>query len=526
MEENNQIINQVKNVLTPPNWTSEELNQRYVNILKNKLNITEDISSERALEIIDKVLDNVSLAKSSISWNEGHLERFEETVADFENGRVKEGTYGENGVDYFRQRVKEIKEKIKSAKEELEKLPKQEELEELRKLYNAQVDDLFKYLPLETVDLSDSKNRNTVRYHNSKDATIIYDISGMGDDIKIEDSVGHSGTWASKQEHGIESISNWIEYNPEILEYDKQNPRKLSGYITEFKYKEDANILYIHNSDTLKRVLNKYGDGRDKISWNKVASDFDAVRIDSNPLGFSKYQMKVLDYYGDTDVIFNPDIFETINTYNADEYFREDKKPIFTADNSDKIITDESTKLTDKIEKLESEIEQTDKINFDEILEDAAKETKKQEIKKAKQEIKKAKKAKKEITKQKIKNTKKVIAEEKVVAEHEIKNTEKVITESKAINTANKLENKTIQNTAKESLNTKNLGLFAIGTAAVLGTVGLIAHEKNKKKNKQNKVHYNEKRQEELSDIDYNNDLQYANQITNFSKGHSTYSLG
>lgn len=115
----------------------------------------------------------------------------------------------------------------------------------------------------------------------------------------------------------------------------------------------------------------------------------------------------------------------------------------------------------------------------------------------------------------------------KEIKEQEIKNTEKVITESKTINTANKLENKTIQNTAKESLNTKNLSLFAIGTVVALaGTAGLIAHEKNKKRDKQNKVHYNEKRQEELSDIDYNNDLQYANQITNFSKGHSTYSLG
>lgn len=135
---------------------------------------------------------------------------------------------------------------------------------------------------------------------------------------------------------------------------------------------------------------------------------------------------------------------------------------------------------------MNSKIEQTDKIDFDEILEETAKETK----------------------------------------EREIKNTEKVVAESEAVNAASKLENKTIQNTAKKSLNTKNLGLFAIGAVALAGTAGLIAHEKNKKKDKQNKVHYNEKRQEELSDIDYNNDLQYANQITNFSKGHSTYSLG
>lgn len=87
----------------------------------------------------------------------------------------------------------------------------------------------------------------------------------------------------------------------------------------------------------------------------------------------------------------------------------------------------------------------------------------------------------------------------------------------------NKLTSKTIQNTAKKALNTKTLGIAAIGaTVAVAGAIGISAHNKNKRKRKkENEYAY----PEDNNYINYNQDLQYADNIVGFSTGHSTYSL-
>lgn len=87
----------------------------------------------------------------------------------------------------------------------------------------------------------------------------------------------------------------------------------------------------------------------------------------------------------------------------------------------------------------------------------------------------------------------------------------------------NKLTSKTIQNTAKKALNTKTLGIAAIGaTVAVAGAIGISAHNKNKRKRKkENEYAYPENN----NYINHNQDLQYADNIVGFSTGHSTYSL-
>jgi hypothetical protein len=101
----------------------------------------------------------------------------------------------------------------------------------------------------------------------------------------------------------------------------------------------------------------------------------------------------------------------------------------------------------------------------------------------------------------------------------------KIITET--ANNTNKLENRTIQDTAKKSLNTKKLGIAIAGaTIAVAGITAMASSSKKKKDkeeyiNKTNNINTNTNN----SYIDYSNDLQYANQITSYSRGHSTYSL-
>ena len=140
----------------------------------------------------------------------------------------------------------------------------------------------------------------------------------MGNGIKIEDS-GKSGTWASQQGYR-EGISKWISENPEWVMYNSDNT--ISGYVSEMFYKDNAKILRIHDMDSFNEVLNKYGNGIDSINWNNVAKDFDAVRINNASMRLSNldYYLKVMDYHGDTDVIFNKNAIETVFTFNAQEY--------------------------------------------------------------------------------------------------------------------------------------------------------------------------------------------------------------
>ena len=96
--------------------------------------------------------------------------------------------------------------------------------------------------------------------------------------------------------------------------------------------------------------------------------------------------------------------------------------------------------------------------------------------------------------------------------------------EEKAVEGVNKLEEKTIQNTAKEALNMKKLGIgAAIGIGAIAIGKMLAPSKRNETKPKEEKQSYlykNKHRNE-----DYSQNLAYANSITNFSTGHSTYSL-
>lgn len=90
-----------------------------------------------------------------------------------------------------------------------------------------------------------------------------------------------------------------------------------------------------------------------------------------------------------------------------------------------------------------------------------------------------------------------------------------------------KLTNKTIQNTAKKALNTKKLGLgIAIGATVLLaGAAASAANKKDKKEKKKQEEEKEKLKNANNNEIDYNQDLQYAQQITNFSRGHSTYRL-
>ena len=93
-------------------------------------------------------------------------------------------------------------------------------------------------------------------------------------------------------------------------------------------------------------------------------------------------------------------------------------------------------------------------------------------------------------------------------------------------NSTQKLETKTIQSSAKNALNTKSLGVIAIGTtAAIAGIAGISAYSKNEKKKKKEEQKMPNINESNNKYIDHDNDLMYANQITNFSTGRYTYSL-
>jgi len=108
------------------------------------------------------------------------------------------------------------------------------------------------------------------------------------------------------------------------------------------------------------------------------------------------------------------------------------------------------------------------------------------------------------------------------LAEKSIKETKNI--EQKAISeTEEKLVTKEIGESAKKSLNTKKLGIgLAIAGGALL--LGGLSHKK--KQNKQEKENNKPRSYRQgYGSMSYNQDLAYANGITNFSTGHSTYSL-
>ena len=101
-------------------------------------------------------------------------------------------------------------------------------------------------------------------------------------------------------------------------------------------------------------------------------------------------------------------------------------------------------------------------------------------------------------------------------------NIEDDVTEEIAKN-ERRLTTREIGESAKKSLNTKKLGIgLAIAGGALL--LGGLSHKK--KQNKQEKEN-NKPRpyRQGYGNMSYNQDLAYANGITNFSTGHSTYSL-
>lgn len=89
-----------------------------------------------------------------------------------------------------------------------------------------------------------------------------------------------------------------------------------------------------------------------------------------------------------------------------------------------------------------------------------------------------------------------------------------------------KLTNRTIQNTAKKALNTKKLGLgIAIGATVLLAGAAVSSVNKKEKKKQEEEKEKLQKTNTNNNKIDYSQNLQYAQQITNFSRGHSTYRL-
>ncbi len=85
------------------------------------------------------------------------------------------------------------------------------------------------------------------------------------------------------------------------------------------------------------------------------------------------------------------------------------------------------------------------------------------------------------------------------------------------------LKPKTINNTAKKALDTKGIGLAIAAGVVAVGTVGAVIHHDNKKKKEKEAQRRYE--QQHSNEINYDNDLAYANSISKFSKGHYAYSL-
>lgn len=135
----------------------------------------------------------------------------------------------------------------------------------------------------------------------------------------------------------------------------------------------------------------------------------------------------------------------------------------------------------------------------------------------AEQGLKEYHKLDKQLAEKTIKETENI--EQKVISE-----TEKTITKETA-KQEEKLVTKEIGKSAKKSLNTKKLGIgLAIAGGALL-VDGLSHKRKAKKQEKEANETYNTLYGQKYNNINYNQNLAYANGITNFSTGHSTYSL-
>lgn len=374
------------------------------------------------------------------------------------------------------------------------------------------------------IDVNKEAEPISIRYHQNKEHVFSIDNTKLGDNIKINsfgDNFGHTGTWSSPRViPGFETA--WLMNNREWIKTDSKG--KPEGYISVFKFKDDAKILKISNEDDLIGLIKNFGTDESKkdilsslvnidedtksslkrkhafepnikkdelasdiskkikINWDKVSKEYDAVRIRTPGFISSPdipYSWIMSEYYGDTDVIFNKKSVDVLKTMSIDQYYKDLDKEFETGDFTNYEIKPKPQKP--KPQKPKPEIKKT---------EPKIPEKPKPEIKKPTPEIKKP------------------------IPEKPIQNT---------VKQNNKLTSKTIQNTAKKALNTKTLGIAAIGaTVAVAGAIGISAHNKNKRKRKkENEYTY----PEDNSYINYNQDLQYADNIVGFSTGHSTYSL-
>lgn len=374
------------------------------------------------------------------------------------------------------------------------------------------------------IDVNKEAEPISIRYHQNKEHVFSIDNTKLGDNIKINsfgDNFGHTGTWSSPRViPGFETA--WLMNNREWIKTDSKG--KPEGYISVFKFKDDAKVLKISNEDDLIGLIKNFGTDESKkdilsllvdidedtksllkrkhafepniekdelasdiskkikINWDKVSKQYDAVRIRTPGFISSPdipYSWIMSEYYGDTDVIFNKKSVDVLKTMSIDQYYKDLDKEFETGDFTNYEIKPKPEKP--KPQKPKPEIKKT---------EPKIPEKPKPEVKKPEPEIKKP------------------------IPEKPIQNT---------VKQNNKLTSKTIQNTAKKALNTKTLGIAAIGaTVAVAGAIGISAHNKNKRKRKkENEYAY----PEDNNYINYNQDLQYADNIVGFSTGHSTYSL-
>ena len=381
------------------------------------------------------------------------------------------------------------------------------------------------------------KDYKAIRYHNNTNDTINYDISNLinyltgdydhatyGLETHYHPGGRKTGTWISEETytplidmgwmnlaeletHGETTLLRTSEY---LSKGEGKEFRREANYVTEFNFNRNARILTVKNDDDLKYLKDNYlikldriPDEYDKsiqhirLDWNRIQNDYDVFQVRVND--FSNASEELLDFtwgvhggFNNEGFIIHPEnAIESYKTYERENFeyninpsqYKEYK---YNKENKEfELIYDGSNK--NDIKELKPELEQTDKIDSDEILEDNAKEIKEQEI----------------------------------------KNTEKVIAESEVVNTTSKLENRTIQDTAKKSLNTKKLGIAIAGATIAVAGITAMASSSKKKKDKEeyiNKIN-NINTNTNNSYIDYSNDLQYANQITSYSRGHSTYSL-
>ena len=444
----------------------------------------------------------------------GHIDIFEE----FDNTSLDATQYL---IDYYQNDIVSIKEDIETYRKLLELNPED-------KLYKEEFQYYKKQLKFSKKKLKEQKKQfeklsKEIANQKEKVSTLAnLTKSGNTTDKFKKDTLR---LFEKHKEHfaDIEFISSPEEINNALWDllspYKKEETNEFIKSYEKLIVLQDQ-IMELDQLATNGKSIERHTKEKQELLSSLEKHKKDLIAIEEKDKLYGKdYKSKdrfltpqeAFDKYGPDDDMFyvsqglNPEEQKLkINELNSK------RKPVPSDEEILNQLHKETEEAAEQFIKTSEESEQ--------ILKDLKSEIKKQEEQKLKlQEIKSQPKV------ESVAQTRTIIKEPSKI------NFEQILEETAqetVDNGAKKLENKTIQGTAKKALNTKSLGVIAIGATAALATIaGIDAHSKNERKKKEKRAEETINRNVQNNQyMNHNDDLKNAEKVSQFSKGH--YSKG